>query len=385
MDAAPEAYIVSETIPDSEPLFRNVKILQLLDGETQTFLQSSGRSNPQKPYAGLYYPITHVGVKADGTPWYGKIISVPAVNARLSRDRLTSVYCQETTCIKSMTVLKWQYELMRDFVVAHDAPLWNFLFDSYSARQGSAEEVANNRKKLFKLSVWLHHFNEMLEQYFATEAQLVCSCCLSLDSIWDTTFYPMKQFLLHKYPHAEAYYQAAAELEPDEPISDEELKEHMGRRHAEISPDAYEHLPVLRIEPEDDKTEIQHKSMFRNVIGRDAHLRYKPSDEHVQSFLDEPVFPQEPREVFRKVPRDVIKAFPKKSKYVKLPVSKNYVRRSKRVKNASTRVSDSEMYAKYVKSTVRLKRVPKSNVKKFNYIRYSERLRSKSKVKPLGF
>lgn len=338
-----EAYIVSETIPDSEPLHRNVKILRLLDGETQTFLQSSGRSNPQKPYAGLYYPITHVGVKADGTPWYGKIISVPAVNSMLSRDRLTSVYCQETTCIKSMTVLKWQYELMRDFVVAHDAPLWNFLFDSYSSRQGTAEEVATNRKKLFKVSAWLHHFNEMLEQYFATEAQLVCSCCLSDDSIWDTTFLPMKQFLLHKYPHAEAYYQAAAELEPDEFISDEELKEHMVRRHAEIPPDAYEHLPVLRIEPEDDKTEIQHKSMFRNVIGRDARLRYKPSDELVQSFLDEPVFPRifDVMEVPRKVPQ-VMQSFRKsnvkfavsefkKSKRVKTQKGKSVSKRSKRV------------------------------------------------------
>jgi hypothetical protein len=342
MDALPEAYVVSEGDLD-----RNVKILQLLDGTTQTFLQSSGSSNPKKSYPGLYYPITHVGVKADGTPWYGKIISVPTA----SRPRLNPVYCNESTCIKPMTVLKWQYELMRDFVVAHDKPLWDSLFDPYGSRQGTPEEVAAKRKKLFKLSAWLHHFNEMLEQYFATEAQLVCSCCLSQHSIWDTKFYPMKQFLLVRHEGAEAYYQAAAELEPSEQINDTQLKTRMEERDATIPPTAYEELPILRIEPEDDKTEIQHKSMFRNVIGPTAHLRYAPSAELVESFLEEPLFPR----VFESQ-RQVPQSQARKPTYVTRSSSK--IRKSKRL--ASMRMSTIRLGSKKVK------RVPsKKSAKKF--------------------
>ena len=348
-----EAYVVTETLP-GEVIHRIVKILRLLDGETQAFLQSSGRSNSQKPYAGLYYPITHVGVKADGTPWYGKIISV----SEASRARLNPVYCKESTCIKPMTVLKWQYELMRDFVVAHDAPLWDLLFDPYGARQGTPEEVAAKRKKLFKLSAWLHHFNEMLEQYFATEAQLVCSCCISSDSIWETKFYPMKQFLLRKYPRAEAYYQAAADLEPSEQISDAQLKVRMVERHAEIPPTAYEELPILRIESSDDRTEIQHKSMFRNVIGPTAHLRYAPSAELVKSFLDEPLFPRVFESQHQVPQSQVPQSQARKRTYVTRSASK--IRKSKRLASKATRMSTIRPGSKKVK------RVPsKKSAKKF--------------------
>ncbi len=343
MDAPPEAYVVSEGDLD-----RNVKILQLLDGTTQTFLQSSGSSNPKKSYAGLYYPITHVGVKADGTPWYGKIISVSAA----SRDRLNPVYCKETTCIKPMTVLQWQYDLMRDFVVAHDEPLWDSLFDPTSLWTGTPDEVAAKRKKLFKLSAWLHHFNEMLEQYFATEAQLVCSCCLSSDSIWDTKFYPMKQFLLVRHEGAEAYYQAA-KLTQGEKISDAQLKARMVERHAEIHPRAYEELPILRIESSNNKTEIQHKSMFRNVIGPTAHLRYAPSAELVESFLEEPLFPRavEFQRKSRKSPRVA-------SNIRKSPRVASKIRKSPRI--ASMRMSTVRLGSKKVK------RVPsKKSAKKF--------------------
>ena len=330
-----EAYVVTETLPNDEKIKRNVIILPLLDGTTQTFLQSSGRSNPAKPYAGLYYPVTHVGVKADGTPWYGKIISVPSA----LRARLNPVYCKETTCIKPMAVLQWQYDLMRDFVVAHDEPLWSSLFDPTSSRQGTPDEVADKRKKLFKASHWLHHFNEMLEQYFATEAQLVCSCCLSQHSIWDTKFYPMKQFLLHKYPGAEAYYQAA-ELTPGKEITDAQLKDRMKKRGAEINPDAYETLEVLHIELDEDKIESQRKQMFRNVIGPTAHLRYAPSAELVNSFLEEPLFPRVV-ESQRPVPQA------RKRTYVTRSASK--IRKSKRIASKATRISTIRLGSKKVK------------------------------------
>jgi hypothetical protein len=220
---------------------RLVRILPMMDGTTQTFVESSGSSNEQHSYPGLCFPITHVGKMLSGSTWYGKIIRM------VKPDRLIAMgYDPATTRTKPIDVSIWQYELMKSMMLEkYGEQLWDIYLSNGAGKP-------SDRPTLYAMAIELKNLNTVIERYFATESQLVCSCCISSDtSIWNMPLErgglrDVKDYICRKYPAEAAYYMSIKDIPSSEGIPDARLDELMKEMGAEIPLHAYDTLATVR-------------------------------------------------------------------------------------------------------------------------------------------
>jgi hypothetical protein len=234
----PEAYLIEGAIQ------RHVFIIPLRDGTVQTFVESSGTSNTErervKSFPGLCYPISHITHDREGHLYYSKLTPVFIRNGEIDArgmERLGKMYNIDDIRVKQDRVFKWEFLLIRDFVHHHDPELWECFMLPYKISTLKEPLRTEMKRKLFKLFHFAILFHQMILQYFATEEQLVCSCVISSESVWNHDFLEMKEFLLRKHPSAEMYRTVRTRRVVT--INDEQLMERRKYRNAEIPLDLY--------------------------------------------------------------------------------------------------------------------------------------------------
>ena len=187
---------------------RELFFVRLPDGKIQTFVKSTGKSNPKEQfkYTGLVLPIAGVEYRLNNTVWYVKLVpvAIDPLTREFKLGKGKEQHDPDTICIKpSGHIFKWEFFLLKDFVKSHSPDLWELIFDPES------ETIADvhQRRKLFKLFIFIREFRKMNEFYFAEEVQLECSCVLSdPNSIWATPgFSELKEFLLTRKPELNSY------------------------------------------------------------------------------------------------------------------------------------------------------------------------------------